>query len=222
VETGSFALPLLIFVAEVCVVTVGTLRIIFVARGHKFVAPALGFFEIMMWLFAAGVTMKNLDNWQCCAAFALGFTLGSYLGILIEKWLALGTVIVRIITHRDAAELIDQLRAANFGVTCIEGQGATGKVQIVLTVVKRKHLPDILAFIETHHLGAFYAVDEVQSACEGVFPAARERAALIPTPLVKMLRLMVPQKQLELTGQGDGQADGGRGEPGEPEPAALR
>ncbi len=191
-ENGSFALPLLIFVAEVCVVTVGTLRIIFVARGHKFVAPMLGFFEITMWLFAAGVTMKNLDHWQCCGAFALGFTLGSYLGILIEKWLAMGTVVVRIITHRDAAELIDQLRAANFGVTCFDAQGATGKVQMVLTVAKRKHLPNIIAFIETHHFGAFYAIDEVQAACEGVFPTARERGRIIPAPLCKMMRFLTP------------------------------
>ncbi len=221
-DNGTIALSLLIFVTEVCVVTVGTLRIIFVARGQKFVAPVLGFFEIMMWLFAAGVTMKNLDRWHCCAAFALGFTLGSYFGILIEKWLALGTVIVRIITHRDAAELIEELRAADYGVTCIEGEGATGRVQIVVTVVKRKHLPEIIAFIETHHPGTFYAVDEVQSACEGIFPAAKERVRIVPAPLSKMWRLMVPQKQLELTRQRDPQPDCGGGNPGEPEPAALR
>ena len=42
-DLAVLLLPLVIFVAELCVVTVGTLRIIFVARGHKFVAPALGF-----------------------------------------------------------------------------------------------------------------------------------------------------------------------------------
>ena len=125
-DYDTFALALLIFVAEMCVVTVGTLRIIFVARGHKFVAGS-GFLRNRGMAFRrTGVTMKNLHHWPCCAGFAIGFTLGSYLGILIEKWLALGTVIVRIITHRDAAELIEQLRAANFGgVTSVEGQGAT-------------------------------------------------------------------------------------------------
>jgi uncharacterized protein YebE (UPF0316 family) len=159
------------------------MRIIFVARGYKLAAPTLGFFEISLWLFAAGVTMKNLDQWHCCAAFALGFTLGSYLGILIDKWLALGTVTVRIFTHRDAGGLVEQLRAANFGVTSVDAEGATGKVRIHLTVVKRKQLADVTALIDSHHPGAFYAIDELQSACEGIFPAARERPGTLPTTL---------------------------------------
>ena len=38
--------------------------------------------------------MQNLSNWACFAAFALGFTLGNYFGILIEKKLALGMAII--------------------------------------------------------------------------------------------------------------------------------
>src|ERR1044071_7902580 len=71
-----------IFLAEMCVVTIGTLRIIFVARGRKYLAPLLGFFEIMSWLFAIGQVMQNLDNPVCFLAFAAGFTLGNFLGIL--------------------------------------------------------------------------------------------------------------------------------------------
>ena len=181
------SLPLLIFVAEVCVVTLSTVRIIFVARGKKFLAPMLGFFEILIWLFAISQIMQNLSNWSCFIAFALGFTLGNYLGIIVEKQLALGTVIIRIITHRDAAPLIDSLRAANFGVTSVDGAGATGRVQVVMTVVPRKRLPEVVALIETEHSGAFYAVDEVQSANEGIFPSAKEKLGIVPIPLLKML-----------------------------------
>jgi uncharacterized protein YebE (UPF0316 family) len=198
------------------------MRIIFVARGYKLAAPALGLFEICLWLFAAGVTMKNLDQWHCCAAFALGFTLGSYLGILIDKWLALGTVTVRIFTHRHAGNLVEQLRAANFGVTSVDGEGATGKVRIHMTVVKRRQLADVTALIETHYPGAFYAVDELQSACEGIFPSTKERIGILPTPLIKWVRLMMPNKQIELAGERNGQADERRRQPGDPEPAALR
>lgn len=186
-ELSSLALPSFVFVAEVCVVTFGTLRIIFVARGQKVIAPVLGFFEVFIWLLAISQVMQNLNDWTCFFAFALGFTLGNYLGILIEQRLAMGTVSVRIITHRDASDLVEQLRAANFGFTTLEGQGATGKVQIVLTVVKRKQLPELLELIETHHPGAFYAVDELQSASEGIFPAAKERPALVPLPLLRMV-----------------------------------
>ena len=183
-ELSALQLPLLIFAAEVCVVTASTLRIIFVARGQTLLAPLLGFFEITTWLFAIGKTMQNLDNFTCSLAFALGFTLGNLLGMLIEKKLAMGTVVVRVITHRDAAELIAALRAARFGVTCMDGEGATGPVQIIVTVVKRKQLAEVVALIEAHHPQAFYAVDEVQSAAAGIFPALpRRRSGVFPAAL---------------------------------------
>jgi uncharacterized protein YebE (UPF0316 family) len=222
VELSSFTLPLLIFLAEVCVVTFGTLRIIFVARGQKILAPALGFFEVFIWLLAICQVMQNLSDWTCFIAFALGFMLGNYLGIIIEQKLALGTVIVRVITHRDAACLIEQLRAANFGVTCVEGKGTTGKVQIVMTIVKRKQLPEVVALIQTCHPGAFYAVDELQSACEGIFPAAKPKPGLVPLPFSKVFHSMMPHEQAELPAHGDDGADNRARQAAEPEPAAFR
>src|SRR5438105_14490625 len=103
---SALSLPLLIFFAEVCVVTVGTLRIIFVARGQKVLAPVLGFFAVVTWLFAIGQTMQNLSQVWCCLGFALGVTLGNYLGIWIETKLALGTAAVGVTTDRYAAELL--------------------------------------------------------------------------------------------------------------------
>jgi uncharacterized protein YebE (UPF0316 family) len=183
-DLSALQLPLVIFAAEVCVVTLSTLRIIAISRGQTVLAPLLGFFEVTTWLYAIGQVMSNLDNFTCALAFALGFTLGNFLGILIEKRLALGTMVVRVITHRDATELIEALRAASYGVTCVDGQGGTGPVQIVMTVVKRKQLPEVVALIEAYHPQAFYAVDEVQSAAAGIFPAtARRRPGVLPSVL---------------------------------------
>src|SRR3954454_17450984 len=108
-----------IFVAEMCVVTIATLRTIFISRGMKVLAPVLGFFEVSIWLFAIGSVMKNLSDVRCALAFAGGFTLGNFLGILIEQSLALGSVVVRTITPSDPAPLVDALRAASYGVTCL-------------------------------------------------------------------------------------------------------
>jgi uncharacterized protein YebE (UPF0316 family) len=182
-DWSAYHLPFIIFVAEVCVVTISTLRIIAIARGQMLLVPLLGFFEVTTWLFAIGQVMKNLDNFTCALGFALGFTLGNYLGMLIEKRLALGTVVVRVITHRDAADLIERLRAASFGVTAVDAHGATGAVQIIMTVVKRRQLSDVVSLIEAHHPQAFYAIDEVQSAA-GIFPTpARRRPSVLPSAL---------------------------------------
>ncbi|HOF22271.1 MAG TPA: DUF5698 domain-containing protein, partial [Bacteroidales bacterium] len=45
-------LPAFIFIARVCDVSLGTLRIIFVSKGNKKIAPFLGFFEVLIWIVA--------------------------------------------------------------------------------------------------------------------------------------------------------------------------
>ena len=83
-------LPILIFIARVCDVSIGTMRIIFISRGAKILAPLLGFFEILIWLVAIGKVMQNLDNIACYVAYAGGFATGNFVGIRIEEKLAMG------------------------------------------------------------------------------------------------------------------------------------
>jgi uncharacterized protein YebE (UPF0316 family) len=166
-------LPLLVFCAELAVVTIGTVRIIFVARGRKFLAPLLGFFEVTIWLFAIGQIMQNLSDLNCYLAFALGFTMGNFLGVLIEKRLAIGSVVVQITTNKDAGELIAGLRTAEFGVTSMDAHGATGPVQVVFTVIRRRDLEQVTAIIRDFDPQAFYAVNDLQAAAAGISPSAK-------------------------------------------------
>ena len=183
-------LPLLVFLAEICVVTIGTIRIIFVSRGMKVLAPILGFFEVTLWLFAITQIMTKMTDpatdiftkSSCFLAFAAGFSVGTYLGILIDEKLAIGTTLVRIITPKNPEELVRNLTLGDFGVTCLEGQGATGPVQVVLTVVKRKEIERVVHLIKQFDPKVFYSIGEVQSVSEGIFPLPRTRPGLIPNP----------------------------------------
>jgi uncharacterized protein YebE (UPF0316 family) len=176
-------LPLVVFIAELCVVTLSTIRIIFVSRGMKVLAPALGFFEITIWLFAIGQIMRNLADPGCYLGFAAGFTLGNFLGVLIERWLAIGSVVVQVITPRDAGGLVEALRAADFGVTTLEGSGGAGPVRVVFTVIKRRELEKVTTLITKFDPRAFYAVNDLQTAAAGIFPTQRSRTrGLIPLP----------------------------------------
>ncbi len=189
--SACFPLPLttlFIFVAEVCVVTISTMRTIFVARGMKVLAPLLGFFEVSIWLFAIGEVMKNLSDLSCSAAFAGGFTLGNYLGILVEEKLAMGSVVVRVITRRRAGELVENLRAAGYGVTCVDGQGSTGPVHILLSVVPRRELERVLALARQFDPNVFYSVDDLHSAARGVVPTPRRLAWSVLLPGLGRMR----------------------------------
>jgi len=180
-------LPLLVFVAELCVITLSTVRIICLGRGQKVLASAIGFFEVSIWLFAIGQIMQNLSNLGCYLGFACGFTAGNFLGVLVERRLGLGTLVVRIITPQEAGRLVERLRAAHYGVTCIEGEGAAGPVTVVLTVIPRKELAGVVAIIKEFDPRCFYSVDDLQSAEAGVFP--EERGGLrgaVPGPLRRL------------------------------------
>jgi len=170
-------LPFLIFCARICDVSLGTIRVIFISKGIKYVAPFIGFFEVIIWLLAIGQVMNNLTNVVAYIAYGAGFASGTFIGMLIEEKISLGLTSVRIITKKDPAELVQYLRSHNYGVTSIDGEGATGKVKMVYTIIKRQDLAHVVSIIKQFHPNAFYSVDEVKSVSEGVFPERRARGA---------------------------------------------
>lgn len=171
-------LPLAIFVAEMAVVAISTMRIIFIGRGLKTMAAGLGFFEVTIWLFAIGQVMSNLDSPLCFAAFAGGFVAGNYLGMSLEQRLAIGSVLVRVITGRDSRELIALLRDAGCGVTRIGAHGLQGPVEIVFTVIRRRRLGEVLSLVRRFDADAFYSIDELQASGSRSACGPRDAATL--------------------------------------------
>lgn len=165
-----FLLPFLIFLARVVDVTMGTIRVIFVSRGLKYLAPVVGFFEILIWLLAIGQIMKNLSNPVCYIAYAGGFAAGNYIGIAIAEKLSLGVVLIRVVTAKDALPLVERLKEQNYGVTSVDGHGTSGQVKVVFTVVKRREVPNIVELIKTFNPHAFYSIEEVGFVQKGIFP----------------------------------------------------
>jgi len=164
-------LPLLIFLARICDVSLGTIRVIFVSRGYRNLAPVLGFFEILIWLFAIGQIMRDVNDLSIYFAYAAGFAAGTYVGITLEEKLSLGTVLVRVITRDDSAALSGRLREAGFGLTTHGADGAQGPVTIIFTVVKRQDLSRVVGIIREFNPQTFYSVEDVRHASEVVFPA---------------------------------------------------
>ncbi|WP_332449781.1 DUF2179 domain-containing protein [Methanoculleus sp.] len=163
-------IPLFIFFARICDVTIGTMRIIFVSRGMKMIAPVLGFFEVFIWIIAVGQIFQNLTNPLNYFAYAAGFATGNYVGMIVEERLAMGLAIVRIITQRDSTNLIGYLRGAGYGVTVLDAQGKMGPGKVIISVVKRKNITDVENAIHEFNPKAFYSIEDVRRAAEGTFP----------------------------------------------------
>lgn len=165
-----FLIPLLICLSRIVDVSLGTLRIILVSKGAKKIAPVLGFFEVLIWLIAIGQVMQNLTNVYNYVAYALGFALGNYIGIMIEQKLALGMVVVRIITRQDAADLVNYMKDTDFGLTVIEAHNGEEPVNIIFTVIKRSDLPLMISHIKNFNPKAFYSVEDVRYVSNAIVP----------------------------------------------------
>ena len=168
-------LPAIIFLARICDVTLDTLRIIYVSRGLKLLATVIGFFEVLIWLMAITQILSNMSNVVYYIAYAGGFAMGNFVGIFIEEKMAIGTVVIRIITQKDAEELIGLLKCNGYGVTHVGAQGALGPVKIIFTIVKRKDIAAVLEIVRKCNPLAFFTIEDVRSVRRGVFPIIKEQ-----------------------------------------------
>jgi len=166
-------LPLMIFFFRICDVSLGTLRVIFIARGLKYIAPVIGFFEVIIWLIAIGQVMNNISNVASYVAYGGGFAAGTFIGMKVEEQLRMGTVVVRVISPDDVIPLVSYLRQRSFGVTIADGVGSKGKVTIILSVIKRQDLDEVIRTIRDFLPKAFYSVEDIKSVADGVFPQKR-------------------------------------------------
>ena len=112
ITPGVFAfviVPVLIFLARVCDMSLDTIRVIFMSKGIQYLPAVIGFFEVIIWLVAIGQVMNNLTNVVCYIAYGAGFATGTIVGMAIEERLSLGLTSVRIITKEDPGGLVQLL-----------------------------------------------------------------------------------------------------------------
>ncbi len=160
----------MIFFARICDVSMETIRVIYISKGIKYLAPIIAFFEIVIWLLAMEVVMKDLSNIANFFAFAFGFAMGTYIGLVIEEKLSIGMVILRIITTEESnEEIISFMRSENYGITTLDATGSRGNVKITLSLVNRVDIPRITEHIQITNPHAFFSIEDVRYVNEGVF-----------------------------------------------------
>jgi uncharacterized protein YebE (UPF0316 family) len=166
-------IPVLIFLARILDVTMGTIRIIFISKGFKYLAPVIGFFEVLVWLLAITQIMQNLTNFLNYIAYAAGFAAGTFFGIYLESKLAMGYLSLSVLTKKDPTELIEKLETSGHKTTSIQARGKKSNVQMVFTIVKRKKLRGVLNAIRVFDPSAFYSVEDVKYLHEIHIPHAK-------------------------------------------------
>ncbi len=169
-----FAAPigaLLICLLRITDVSMSIMRMILAVRGHRILAAAIGFFEVLIWLVAVGKALEHLNSVVHVIGYAGGFAVGNYVGIWLEGRFALGVNVVRAVIRRPggvakaphAVKAARLLRTEGFAVTEIEGKGLRSYVDILNVVTPRRRVPNVIRIIREQDPTTFLSVEEVRS-----------------------------------------------------------
>ena len=159
--TEILMIGMLVFLARIVDVSLGTLRTINIVRGRIWMAFFIGLIEISIWLAVMSTVILKIKTEPVLGIFfAFGFAFGNVAGILIERWLAFGDVVFRVISRRQAKLMAQTIRQSGFGVTTFQGEGMSGPVVELYIICRRrdqKMLADLVHKIEPE---AFYMVEQ--------------------------------------------------------------
>ena len=140
-----WVLCILIFFLRICDVTLGTVRTVSIVKGYLKLAVVLGFFEVMIWILAVSQVISRINESIFLAlAFAGGFAAGNAVGILVERRLAMGNSVVRIISNEHGPEIARTIRKDGHDVVVFGGEGADGPVSLVYAVAPRRRAQNML------------------------------------------------------------------------------
>lgn len=167
---------LIIFVARVADVSLGTVRLILLSRGIRGIASIIGFIEITIWLVAVSRIFMNLDNWIYYIAYALGFATGTYAGVILEEKISLGKVIIRIVAASNSTPLFDKLNESRFTSTTVAATGPEGNINIIHIVLNRRHIKNVISIIDTISPESFYSIEDIRYVRENAASSVTSRA----------------------------------------------
>lgn len=165
-------LALGIFLARIADVSMGTVRILVGFRGYRLLAAAIGFCEAAIWVVAASKVIQHLDAWYLVVAYAGGFAAGNYLGLTLERRLAVGRELARIISYRPDSALAQELTRRGWPVVELHGTRRNHEpVEVMYVVAARRRMPELLALVRQFDPEALYTITDVKS-CHGEEPGS--------------------------------------------------
>lgn len=173
-DSYPWILPLVIFLGRLCDVPLSTLRIMFVARGERKLAPVIGFIEVFIWIVVISQVLSRANSMISYVSYAGGFAAGTYFGVIIEEKLALGFYKYRIYVKGSGLELMKLLKKYNFGATIFHGQGARASVNVVEAIISRKNKNTVEKIIQNFEPKAFVVVQEIKDKSFGIFSVRKK------------------------------------------------
>ena len=154
---------IVIFFARICDVSIGTVRTIVTVQGRTTIAFTLAIFEIIIWVTVASTVINQISDKPLLVIFyAFGYATGNVVGIMVERRLAFGTTILRIITPDQGPAIAAHLRENGQPVTIFHGEGKHGPVNELYIACRRRDLKWILPAVRCIDPKVFYVIEQAR------------------------------------------------------------
>ncbi len=134
----------LILVAKIVEISMMTFRYVMITKGERLIGSIIGFFEVMLWLLIVSSVLTNIKEDPIkIFVYALGFSIGTYVGGLIEEKIGIGTVRIEAIVASNY-DMADEIRKKGYAVTVVEGKGMNYDRDVLILNVRRKESKKVI------------------------------------------------------------------------------
>ena len=160
---------LFVFAMRLTDMSLDTLRLLFVIRGRKLLAGAIGAIQATVFILAVSAVLSGPLNVFTVTGYSLGFGAGVIVGMIAEERLALGYSYLRVYSPGAGKAVAAALRDAGHAVTEFTAQGKDGQITVVNCVIARRDIQSVRAIVDKVDAKAFVTIDEAHSLKRGHF-----------------------------------------------------
>ena len=160
-------LPLVIFILRTINISIGTVRVLLVARGQRALAAGVAALSATIFITTISGVLSNINNPWNILAYAGGLATGSVIGMSIGQTFVPGHSMLRITSESLGAAIAETLRQHGYGVTELAGQGMHSTVDYLLCFTPRRKVADAGEVVRTLDPDAFISVENVRQLSGG-------------------------------------------------------
>lgn len=169
---NTLLIGFLIFVARIGDVSIGTVRTIMTVQGRSVLSFFLAIFELLIWITVVSTVIHKIKDHPILALFyAFGFATGNVVGIAVERKIALGIIVLRVITRTAGKQIADRLRDMGQPVTIFRGEGMRGPVDELYIAGRRRNLKKLLGVVKEEDPDAFYITEMARDVRRAIRPS---------------------------------------------------
>ena len=170
-DPAVFLTGLSIFIARIFDVSIGTVRTIVTVQGRTAIAFFLAVFEVTIWITVVSAVINQVSEVPILVVFySLGYASGNVVGIIVEKRLAFGMIILKVFSLTSGKEMAKVFRDMGQPVTIFAGEGKDGPVLELYLACRRRDLKWMIPKVYEIDKDAFYVIEQARDVSKVLKP----------------------------------------------------